>query len=161
MPPYDAILPAPMCRLGARFDGDALTRLDFLPVDTPVSAQLDARAQHLARELAAYWTRPTHAFDLRFELAGTPFQQRVWRALMAIPAGQPTTYGTLAKQLGTAARAVGQACGSNPLPIVVPCHRVVAANGLGGFMHAAAGTPLDVKTWLLAHERGADASGDE
>jgi methylated-DNA-[protein]-cysteine S-methyltransferase len=150
-----------MCHLGARFVGDALTRLDFLPMDTPVSAQLDARAQHLDRELAAYWDQPTHAFDLRFELAGTPFQLRVWRALMEIPPGQPTTYGGLAKQLGTAARAVGQACGSNPLPIVVPCHRVVAANGLGGFMHAATGSPLDVKIWLLAHERGADASGDE
>jgi len=56
---------------------------------------------------------------------------------------------------------VGQACGSNPLPIVVPCHRVVAANGLGGFMHSAAGAPLDVKTWLLAHERSAGMSGDE
>jgi methylated-DNA-[protein]-cysteine S-methyltransferase len=153
MPIYDAILPAPMCRLGARFDGDALTRLDFLPLDTPVSQQLDARAELLACELAAYWSDSAHVFDLRFELNGTPFQQRVWQALRAIPPGRPTTYGTLAKQLGTAARAVGQACGSNPLPILVPCHRVVAAHGLGGFMHAAAGTPLDVKTWLLAHER--------
>ena len=161
MTTYDTILPAPMCRLGARCDGDALTRLDFLPMDAPVSAQLDARAEHLARELAAYWDDSAHAFDLRFALAGTPFQQRVWRALMAIPAGQPTTYGTLAKQLGTAARAVGQACGSNPLPILVPCHRVVAANGLGGFMHSATGAPLDVKTWLLAHERDAGMSGDE
>jgi len=161
MQTYDAILPTPFCRLGARFDGNALTQLDFLPANTPVSAQLDARAQRLARELAAYWTQPTHAFDLPIELAGTPFQQRVWRALMAIPAGHPTTYGALAKQLGTAARAVGQACGSNPLPILVPCHRVVAANGLGGFMHSASGAPLDVKTWLLAHERGARLSGDE
>ena len=158
---YDAILPAPMCRLGACFDGDALTRLDFLPLDTAVSAQLDTRAEHLARELAAYWDDSAHAFNLRFALAGTPFQHRVWRALLEIPAGHPTTYGALAKQLGTAARAVGQACGSNPLPIVVPCHRVVAANGLGGFMHSAAGAPLDVKTWLLAHERAADISGNE
>lgn len=160
MPTYDAILPAPMCRLGARFDGDALTRLDFLPLATPVSAQLDTRAEHLARELAAYWDDATHAFDLRFALSGTPFQQRVWCALMAIPAGHSTTYGALAKQLGTAARAVGQACGSNPLPILVPCHRVLAANGLGGFMHAAAGAPLDVKTWLLAHEQHAPDHDD-
>jgi methylated-DNA-[protein]-cysteine S-methyltransferase len=91
-----------------------------------------------------------------FVPAGTPFQLRVWHALMAIPAGQPATYGALAKRLGTGARAVGQACGANPLPILIPCHRVVAASGLGGFMHSAAGTPLDVKTWLLAHERRAD-----
>jgi methylated-DNA-[protein]-cysteine S-methyltransferase len=153
---YDAILDAPPCRLGAVFTGDVLTWLDFLPGNTPVSSQLDGRARQLARELDAYWRNPAHEFDLLYVPAGTPFQLHVWRVLMAIPAGQPTTYGALAKQLGTAARAVGQACGSNPLPILIPCHRVVAANGLGGFMHASSGAPLDVKTWLLAHERRAD-----
>lgn len=156
MPDYDAILDAPPCRLGAIFTGDALTRLDFLAADTPVSSHRDARVRHLARELDAYWQNPGHAFDLLFVPLGTPFQLHVWHALMSIPAGQPTTYGGLAKQLGTAARAVGQACGSNPLPLLIPCHRVVAAHGLGGFMHSAVGTPLDVKSWLLAHERRAD-----
>lgn len=156
MSTYDAILPAPMCRLGARFTGDALTRLDFLLADTPASTQRDMRSSHLARELEAYWHNPAHPFDLLFVPLGTPFQLRVWHILMNIPAGQPTTYGALAKRLGTAARAVGQACGSNPLPILIPCHRVVSASGLGGFMHSASGAPLDVKTWLLAHERRAD-----
>ena len=142
-----------MCRLGACFTGDALIRLDFLPADTPASPRLDARARQLSCELDAYWRNPEHAFDLLFVPLGTPFQLRVWHALMTIPAGQPTTYGALAKQLGTAARAVGQACGSNPLPVLIPCHRVVASSGLGGFMHAASGAPLEVKTWLLAHER--------
>jgi methylated-DNA-[protein]-cysteine S-methyltransferase len=142
--------------LGACFIGDALTRLDFLPDKSPASTPLDARARQLARELDAYWHDPGHAFDVLFVPCGTPFQLRVWHALMTIPAGHPTTYGTLAKQLGTAARAVGQACGSNPLPILIPCHRVVAASGLGGFMHSASGAALDVKTWLLAHERRAD-----
>jgi len=150
---YDAILAAPMCHLGACFTGEALTRLDFLPPDTPATSRVDARARRLARELDAYWHDPAHAFDLLFVPQGTPFQLRAWHALMKIPAGHPTTYGALAQQLGTAARAVGQACGSNPLPILIPCHRVVAAGGLGGFMHAASGAPLDVKTWLLAHER--------
>ena len=156
MPDYDAILDAPPCRLGAIFTGDALTRLDFLPANTPASTRPDTRTRQLARELEAYWQNPAHVFDLLFVPQGTPFQLRVWHALMGIPVGHPATYGALAKQLGTAARAVGQACGSNPLPILIPCHRVVAAHGLGGFMHAAAGAPLDVKTWLLAHERRAD-----
>ena len=156
MPIYDAILDAPPCHLGAIFTGEALTRLDLLPVDTPVSGQTSRHVRQLADELEAYWHNPAHAFDLLFVPAGTPFQLRVWHALMAIPAGQPATYGALAKQLGTAARAVGQACGANPLPILIPCHRVVAANGPGGFMHASSGAPLDVKTWLLAHERRAD-----
>ena len=156
MPDYDAILDAPPCHLGAIFTGDALTRLDFLTTAPPVSTRPDSRATQLARELDAYWQNPTHSFDLLFVPQGTPFQLRVWHALMGIPAGHPATYGALAKRLGTAARAVGQACGSNPLPILIPCHRVVAAHGLGGFMHSAAGAPLDVKTWLLAHERRAD-----
>ncbi|MDO9468053.1 MAG: methylated-DNA--[protein]-cysteine S-methyltransferase [Thiobacillus sp.] len=155
MPTYDAILDAPPCRLGAIFTSDALTRLDFLPDDTPVSPRRDERVRQLARELDAYWHNPAHTFDLLFVPQGTPSQLRVWQALMAIPAGRPTTYGALAKQLGTAARAVGQACGANPLPVLIPCHRVLAANGLGGFMHASSGAPLDVKTWLLAHEHTA------
>lgn len=157
MQAYDAILPAPMCPLGVCFSGDALTRLDFLPARSTVSTpRPDARTRHLAHELDAYWDDPAHPFDLPFTPQGTPFQLRVWHALKAIPVGQPMTYGALAKQLGTAARAVGQACGSNPLPILIPCHRVVAANGLGGFMHASSGAPLNVKTWLLAHEQRAD-----
>lgn len=156
MPTYDAILKAPPCHLGACFAGEALTRLDFLPTSVRASGAADSRAHRLARELDAYWHDPAHEFALLYVPSGTPFQLRVWHALMNIPAGQTTTYGTLARQLGTAARAVGQACGSNPLPILIPCHRVVAAHGLGGFMHSAAGAPLDVKTWLLGHEQRAD-----
>ena len=156
MSAYDAVLPAPMCRLGARFTGDALTRLDFLPSDVEVSSRIDSRARQLSGQLDAYWQDPCHVFDLLYVPLGTPFQLRVWHALMRIPAGRPMTYGNLARRLGTAARAVGQACGANPLPILIPCHRVVAVRGLGGFMHADSGMPLDVKTSLLAHERRAD-----
>ena len=156
MPSYDAILDAPPCRLGAIFSGEALVRLDFLPHAPTGPGPGDARSRHLEQQLNAYWQNASHSFDLPINQKGSPFQLRVWRALERIPAGQPVTYGALAKQLGTAARAVGQACGSNPLPIIIPCHRVVAANGLGGFMHADTGAPLDVKTWLLAHERHTD-----
>lgn len=156
MPIYDAILDAPPCRLGALFVGDTLTRLDFLPVDAPPATRPDTRTRALADELDAYWRDPLHRFTLAFAPAGTPFQLRVWQALLAIPPGAPLTYGALARQLGSAARAVGQACGANPLPILIPCHRVVAAGGLGGFMHAASGAPLNVKAWLLDHERRAD-----
>lgn len=142
-----------MCPLGACFSGDALTRLDFLPAGSPATARRDARSRRLERELEAYWHDPAHRFDLLFVPAGTPFQLRVWHALLELPAGRPSTYGALASQLGTAARAVGQACGANPLPLLIPCHRVVAAHGPGGFMHASSGAPLDVKHWLLQHER--------
>ena len=85
--------------------------------------------------------------------AGTHFQRRVWAEIAAIPLGQTHTYGQLAKSLKNAPRAVGQACGSNPYPIVVPCHRVVATGGgLGGFARERGGFLLDVKRWLLTHE---------
>ena len=83
---------------------------------------------------------------------GTPFRQRVWAAISAIPRGRTATYGALAAQLGSAPRAVGQACGANPFPLIVPCHRVTAASGLGGFANAHDGWLLDVKRWLLAFE---------
>jgi methylated-DNA-[protein]-cysteine S-methyltransferase len=77
----------------------------------------------------------------------------VWAEISAIPLGKTETYGQLAKNLKNAPRAVGQACGANPYPLVVPCHRVVASNGgLGGFNRQGGGFLLEVKRWLLAHE---------
>ena len=86
-------------------------------------------------------------------LSGTDFQRRVWQALSDIQPGAPLTYGQLAEKLGTAPRAVGGACGANPIPVIVPCHRVVSASGLGGFMRTRYLGPLNIKSWLLAHER--------
>lgn len=154
MDTYHAILDFAPCRIGARFTGEALTGLGYLSPDVPLTRNPDQRAKHLANELDRYLRQPAHVFDLPFVPGGTPFQLRVWDALLAIPAGKTFSYGTLAAQLDTAPRAVGQACGSNPLPLVIPCHRVVSVNGLGGFMHASSGAPLNIKAWLLRHELG-------
>jgi methylated-DNA-[protein]-cysteine S-methyltransferase len=104
------------------------------------------------RQLGAYFRDPRFRFDLPMESAGTPFQRRVWEVLRAIPSGETRTYGALAAELGTSPRAVGGACRANPVPLVVPCHRVVAADGLGGFSGATAGPRLAAKRWLLVHE---------
>lgn len=90
-----------------------------------------------------------------FTTPATPHQKKVWQAMLAIPAGQTRTYGEIAVELHSCAQAVGQACGANPIPIVIPCHRVVSKSGLGGFMKHGSGAPLDIKRWLLAHERTA------
>lgn len=101
--------------------------------------------------LAAYFAGDLAAIDgLRVAAAGTVYQQRAWAALRALPPGRPVSYGELAARTGSpgAARAVGSACGRNPTAVVVPCHRVVRADGaVGGFLWGA-----DVKRWLLAHE---------
>lgn len=106
-----------------------------------------------ARErLQAYFdgVRPAADFGLPLAPSGTAFQRRVWAELRRIPLGATRTYGELAAMVQSASRAVGQANGANPLPILIPCHRVVAAGGLGGY---SAPGGLETKTWLLDHER--------
>ncbi len=103
------------------------------------------------RQVIAYLQNPSFSFDIPLSQHGTTFQQRVWQAIAAIPAGQVRTYGQLAREIGSGPRAVANACGANNLPLVVPCHRVVAQNGLGGFMQGKQNGLL-IKQWLLRHE---------
>jgi methylated-DNA-[protein]-cysteine S-methyltransferase len=111
------------------------------------AAILLARAR---QQLEEYFAHTRTAFDLPLEALGSAFEHRVWNALRQIPHGTTTSYGELAKSLGdkSASRAVGLANGKNPIPIIVPCHRVVGSKGeLTGF-----GGGLDTKRWLLEHE---------
>lgn len=150
---YAAILAAPFGAMGVRVAEDGVTGLEFLPPGTTPRASALALVKRVEQELAAYYADPQHRFDLPLSPAGTEFRRKVWAVLMDIPAGRTLTYGEVARQLGSAPRAVGQAVGDNPLPIVIPCHRVVAADGgLGGFMHSRTGYSQDIKRWLLAHE---------
>ena len=148
----DAIIAAPFGQLGLAADQGTLTGIEFLLEPRPLKKPVSSLLKETEAQLAAYFKNPAHVFTLPMQLHGTPFQQRVWQALCEIPAGAPWTYGQLAKILATAPRAVGGACGSNPLPIVVPCHRIVSATGIGGFMHTRELKPLNIKSWLLAHE---------
>lgn len=151
---FDAVLKTPFGALGIRTAGGAVAEIRFLPPGTPATEPKTALAEHACTQLSAYLADPKAGFDLPLAPAGTPFQRSVWRALAAIPCGQTLTYGELAKRLESAPRAVGQACAHNPYPLVVPCHRVVAADGgLGGFAKARGGYRLGIKRWLLAHEQ--------
>ncbi len=111
-----------------------------------------ALMQRVVEQIAGYCQSPQWKFDLPVKLQGTEFQQRVWRALQAIPPGQVKTYGDLAKELKTSPRAVGNACRQNPVPLIIPCHRVVAKQGLGGFGGVTHGQVLAIKQQLLHHE---------
>ncbi|MCB1776894.1 MAG: methylated-DNA--[protein]-cysteine S-methyltransferase [Candidatus Competibacteraceae bacterium] len=150
---YQAIMAAPLgCVIGLRMQGAALTALDFLPTDRPEKSPVDAATARVADELQAYFRNPRAPFTAPLMLQGTVFQQRVWTALRAILPGSVLTYGELAQQLGTAARPIGGACRNNPIPILVPCHRIVGRHGLGGYAGEIAGDPLGIKRWLLQHE---------
>lgn len=150
---YAAVVTAPVGRIGIRLDGRYLTGIDFAPRgETPERAP-DAAAREVLDQLFHYFEDGRWEFDLPLAMNGTPFQKRVWQALRRIPPGSTSSYGELARALASSARAVGGACRRNPIPIVVPCHRVVAAAGVGGFMGTRTGDPLAVKQWLLDHER--------
>jgi methylated-DNA-[protein]-cysteine S-methyltransferase len=148
---YDAVIATPLGRLGIEA-AVALTNIDFVSTRTPLKTARTPVACKVCTQLKAYFADPRACFDLPLAAAGSDFQQRVWRALRQIPSGTARRYGELAKRLKSAPRAVGGACRANPIPIVVPCHRVVAATGLGGFMGATRGRALDIKRWLLEHE---------
>lgn len=145
------VLDTPVGPIGLHWIGETLTGVDLDPPD-PVTVPVGEMPAAIGRQLRAYFADGTASFDLPLELAGTPFQQRVWTAIRAIPPGSTRTYRDLASDLGSAPRAVGQACRANPCPIVVPCHRVVAVHGLGGFAGDRGGHKLAVKRWLLRHE---------
>ncbi len=93
----------------------------------------DALLDEAKAQLEAYFDGGRQTFDLPLTPAGTAFQHRVWQLMAAIPCGETRSYGAMAKDLDSAARAVGMACGANPIPVIIPCHRVLAANGMGGY----------------------------
>jgi methylated-DNA-[protein]-cysteine S-methyltransferase len=149
---FSALVAAPGFALGVRCAEAAVIGIRFLPPQAAVSPPTTALAAEAARQLAAWLADPRQVWDLPMRATGTDFQRRVWAAIAAIPLGQTRTYGQLAQTLASSPRAVGNACGKNPLPILVPCHRVVGATGLGGFDGHRDGFLLDVKRWLLHHE---------
>ena len=169
-------LPTPFGAIGLSWQGQQLTRVLLAPEQAPqhwldltqeTSGEVpDEQARPrletpdwLRAEMDAYFANPRHRFSCAIEAAGTAFQRRVWALIAAIPPGSARTYGSLAKELQSSPRAVGNACRANPLPVRVPCHRVVAATGLGGFAGDRSGRLLEIKRWLLDHEAASKPAG--
>lgn len=151
---YDAVIPAPFGRVGIRVENDRIVDLNFLSTRAPLQAPRDAFTQKVCRALTRYFADPRHPLRLPLTVNGTPHARKVWRALQRIPVGKVKSYGELAQQLNSSPRAIGGACRSNPIAIVIPCHRVVSSSGtLGGFMGKRAGSAVAIKRWLLAHEQ--------
>lgn len=131
-------------------DGEYITQINVADVENEKEApsKLSDKARS---ELLEYFAEKRTEFDLPVKLCGTEFQKRVWQALMTVPFGETRTYGDIAAQIGNgkASRAVGMACNRNNIMIIVPCHRIIGANGaLTGF-----GAGIEMKEWLLRHEK--------
>lgn len=131
----------------------AVVNVDFLYGEYQRQEAETAYGDYLTSVLTRYFSRKHAALGEPVQLEGTAFQVRVWQRLCEIPFGATETYGSLASSLNTSARAIGNACRANKIPLFVPCHRVVASNGPGGFAGATQGIKLDTKNWLLSHEK--------
>lgn len=151
---YQARVRTEQFTLGVLADAKHVTAIHILPPTIPGHApeDRDTVAYLACVQLSAYLDNPKFRFDLPIKLSGSMHQLQVWEAMRRIPAGEVLTYGDIAAEVGSNARAVGTACGQNPVPIVVPCHRIVAANGLGGFMGGTGEGTVSIKRWLLQHE---------
>jgi methylated-DNA-[protein]-cysteine S-methyltransferase len=147
---FDAVIAAPFGAVGISIQGMQVT-IELLSSKHPLKPSENKTVNLVVKQVESYFENAHNDFNLPLIYKGTPFQRRVWQAISAIPRGQVLTYGEIAAQIGSGPRAVANACGANNLPLVIPCHRVVAKNGLGGFMQ---GDPngLKIKKWLLKHE---------
>jgi methylated-DNA-[protein]-cysteine S-methyltransferase len=145
---YKAIIQTPIGKLGISTLGQLLTRIDFLTDDTELIAPNEEIIDGIVNQLNQYFQCPSFQFNIPYQLQGTPFQTRVWQTLSKLPIQKTVSYGTLAKKIKTGARAIGNACRANPLPILIPCHRVIAQGNLGGYK----GKEISIKKWLLNHE---------
>ena len=151
---FDATYRAPFAVLGIRTNGKAVIGLRYLSGDVAPSRPTSSLAREVVRQIERYLVEPDFIFDLPLEIDGSEFRKRVWKVMCEIPAGKTMTYGEVAERIGSAPRAVGGACGDNRIPLIIPCHRIVARNGIGGFMHTTGDIELGIKRWLLAHELG-------
>lgn len=143
------VAPSPIGALEVTVAGDAVVAIDW--TDAAVTPEPNHPIlQSARRQLAAYFAGDLRTFDLPLEPAGDPFECAVWRAMLNIPYGHTETYGFIGESIGKTARAVGGACGRNPIPVVIPCHRVVGANGhMTGYSGKGG---VETKQWLLRHE---------
>ena len=151
---YEAVITTPVGRLGIALVGERSIKIDFLSKDCAIRHSENSLVNSVTGALRGYFANPQVKFEFP-EVEGTPFQHKVWNELKKIPAGKTITYGELAKVLNTAPRAVGRACRTNPCPIIIPCHRVIAAGDrIGGYSGevSSASAALTIKSWLLGYE---------
>jgi methylated-DNA-[protein]-cysteine S-methyltransferase len=160
---FDAVLWTPFGGVGVRTEGlgtedECVAEIVYLPRGTRAIAPKDRLAREACTQVERYLADPAYRLDLPLKPVGTRYQRRVWEKIAEIPAGRVRSYGEVAKDLRSGPRAVGQACGANFFPLAIPCHRVVATGGIGGFARGDDGFHLAIKRWLLAHE-GIDYQG--
>ena len=138
----------------ATIDQDRVVAMTIVAERPALTPARDPLARQVADAVTGYFQHGRWPDQLPLRAEGTPFQRRVWDCLRRIPPGQTRSYGDIARELHSGARAVGNACRANPVLLLIPCHRVVAAKGRGGFAGQTQGRWPAIKDWLLEHEQG-------
>lgn len=146
---YSATLPTPVGPLTVTSNGTAITRVTW---DAPEGHDNRPELAEALSQLDAYFAGTRKEFGLPLAVEAPDFQVSVCEVMQSIPFGETLTYGDIAKRLGVPAQAVGQACGGNPIPVIIPCHRVLGATSLGGYSGEGG---VETKVWLLRHEGAA------
>ena len=146
------VINSPVGRIYIETENDSLVKLEYHTRRSVTRHQLNRFSSRVKKQIENYFKSANTDFTIPVNLKGTDFQKKVWAALQKIPSGQTRTYGEISKLLDSSPRAVGNACRANPVPLVVPCHRVVASSGIGGFGGKTAGRNIQCKSWLLSHE---------
>jgi len=149
---YHALIPTPFATLGLKTRNQTLQELDFIFEELSSPMYQNEFTEYVGDEVQQYLADARHPLSLNLTLNGTKFQRSVWRQMQLIPSGECLSYSDVALKLKSGARAVGNACRRNPIPLIVPCHRIIAKNGLGGFAGDRTGELVEVKRWLLNHE---------
>lgn len=147
----NVVINVPFGAVGIHIKSDYIVSVELFSNQQQVREANSQFGQYVVQQVSQYFQQVNSKLDIAYAVAGTPFQKRVWNAISDIPAGKVLTYSELAQRVGSGPRAVANACGANKIPLLVPCHRVVAKKGLGGFMQGVEGG-LKIKEWLLAHE---------
>ena len=144
---------SPIGVLGLTADSENLQSLRFMPAGTRLKSSRDPIINDVIEQLKHYFSDPLTLFSINPVNSGTQYQSSIWAFLRTIPPGVCLTYGDISKAAGGSAQSVGNACRCNPMPIITPCHRVISASGLGGFSGQTSGRYMEIKSWLLEHEK--------
>ena len=149
---YSCVINSCVGKLGIVVTNNQIAKIDYLSSKACLISPKNLITRRVVAKIKKYFCNPKLKFDWAMNLNGTVLQVKIWQALQKIPSGKTITYGELARKIGTSPRVIGNACRRNPLPIIIPCHRVVAASGLGGYCDNINSGVVKIKERLLRYE---------
>ena len=149
---FDYILRSPIGHLGLNISAKGIQRLFYIKTKQDSNIPAAGFGAKVHQQIMEYFELQRTEFDLPIDIQGTAYQNRVWSEVAKIAYGESLTYGDIAKAINSGPRAVGNACRHNPIPIIIPCHRVVKKSGIGGYCGSVVGKEIQQKDWLLRHE---------